>query len=116
MRKARFVFPFLFVLLLSTSVYAQELLSNSNHADLHFSDTTVYCYVRIRAADSKSNISATIELWNGSQRIGGWEKSATGSLVFSKDVSVEKGKTYKLTVSYTIDADPQPLLSSFGTC
>lgn len=116
MRKRHFIFTFLIVLLLSTSAYAQEQRANSNEADLHFSNTTAYCYVRIYANNSKSNISATIELWSGSQLIGTWEKSTTGSITFSQDVSVEKGKNYKLTVNYTIDGEPQPVLSSSGTC
>jgi len=104
------------VLLLSTSAYAQELRSKDNEADLHFSGTTASCYVFIQADNSKNKISATIELWNGEQSIGTWEKSATGVLIFSKDVSVEKGQTYKLTVEYTIDGEPQTALSSSGTC
>ena len=116
MRIRHFILPFLVLLLLSTSEYAQASRVNNNQALLDFSDTTAYCYVYIRADSARSDISATIELWNGSRLIGSWEESAKSSITFSKDVSVEKGKTYQLTVDYTIDGEPQNALSASGTC
>ena len=114
MRKRHIVLPFLFLLLLSTSAYAQR--SPTSRATLQFSDTTAYCYVYLQADNTQSNISATIELWNGRQLIDTWEESAKGCIIFNKDVSVEKGKTYQLTVDYTIDGEPQNALRASGTC
>ena len=51
-------------------------------------------------------ITATLELWQGSTRVASWSDSATSRLIIDEDYSVDKGKTYTLKVSGTIDGKP----------
>lgn len=116
MRKRLFIFPFFVALLLSTSAYARELRLADNWTRLLFNDTTACCYANLEANNTQSNISATIKLWNDNRLIATWEESAKGFIFFHEDASVEKGKTYKLIVNYTIDGEPREALSVSGTC
>lgn len=75
-----------------------------------------YCRVSVSADRSTDQISAVIQLWNGSTRIARWTDSGTGYLLFSNSATVSKGKTYELTVDVKINGVSKPQVSIEGTC
>lgn len=107
---------FLLVFLLTNTAYAQEMRIANSCVDISFSGTSASCYVDIAGDKTSDKISATIELTCGNQSIKTWNKTAYGYLLFSDSVSVTKGKTYKLTVNYTVNGNPKTQLSDSGTC
>lgn len=84
--------------------------------ELLFSGNTATCAVFITAANSGDDIEAVIELWQGNSRIKMWEESAEAVLDFSKTASVSTGKSYTLTVNYTVNGVACPMASASGTC
>ena len=84
---------------------------------LSFSGTTATCSVIIRSgASSTDKISVTAKLWNGRTCLKTWTASGTGRVSLSKTATVSKGKTYKLTVDYTVNSVKQPQKSVTRTC
>ena len=59
-----------------------------------------------------SKISATVKLWDGSTCLKTWTDSGTGVLSFSEAHSkdIKSGKSYKMTVDYTIAGKSYPQL------
>ena len=83
---------------------------------ISFDGTTANCRVSVSADRSTDQISAVIQLWNGSTRIARWTDSGTGYLLFSNSATVSKGKTYELTVDVKINGVSKPQVSIEGTC
>lgn len=108
----------LIVLILTTSANAYTERTAGNSAKLTFDGTKAHCKVVLSTTNLKGDISAVIELWSGTTRINFWEESAdSGYLVFDDDTTVvEKGKSYTLTVTYSVDGKEQPLLSASAIC
>ena len=115
MKKQCLILSLLLVLVLVIPAQAQTPRINTDKATLTFSGTTAYCRVRI-SAKLNEDISATIKLWDGSQYIETWQENATSSLNFSESVPVQRGRSYTLTVDYSVAGKPMPSLSSYGTC
>ena len=93
--------------------------AGSNYIDItaiSFDGTTANCRVSVSADRSTDQISAVIQLWNGSTRIARWTDSGTGYLLFSNSATVSKGKTYELTVDVKINGVSKPQVSIEGTC
>nr|WP_325179559.1 hypothetical protein [uncultured Oscillibacter sp.] len=113
------VFPLflLFIFLLTSTVNAQTERLSGDSIKLTFEGTTACCNVTIASTDLKGDISATIKLMDGSTCINSWRKVASGYLFFADSTtSVKKGKSYTLTVTYSIDGVTQPSLSTSATC
>ena len=115
LKKQCLILSLLLVLVLVIPAQAQTPQINFDRAMLSFSGTTAYCYVQISANHNK-DISATIKLWDGSQYIETWQENATSSLSFSESVPVQRGRSYTLTVDYSVAGKPMPSLSSYGSC
>lgn len=116
--KKRYV-PLLMMLivLLLTPANAQTERIATQYAQLTFNGTVARCDVDITTSNLKGNISAVIELRDGNSCINSWEVSGTGILHFSDSTTtVVRGRSYKLTVEYTIDGIPQTSLTSSGIC
>ena len=117
MKAKKAVLLFLLFSLLIGTAYAQDTRIVSPGARLSFSGTKATCYVIIPGAHGDDVISATIQLRCGSQNIETWNRySNNGFLEFQDNVTVTKGKTYELTVDYTVNGNPKPQLSASGTC
>ena len=89
----------LLAMLLSLSAYAASPRVMTILPAISFDGTTANCRVSVSADRSTDQISAVIQLWNGSTRIARWTDSGTGYLLFSNSATVSKGKTYELMVS-----------------
>lgn len=71
--------------------------------DVTFANNNATCTVEIYADRSNDRISATMELWQGNQRIDTWNDSDSGYLFMEETARVEANKTYKLVVNYSIN-------------
>lgn len=71
--------------------------------DVTFANNNATCTVEIYADKSNDRISATMELWQGTQRIDAWNTSDSGYLFMEETARVEANKTYKLVVNYSIN-------------
>ena len=103
-------------MLLSLSAYAASPRVMTILPAISFDGTTANCRVSVSADRSTDQISAVIQLWNGSTRIARWTDSGTGYLLFSNSATVSKGKTYELTVDVKINGVSKPQVSIEGTC
>lgn len=112
------IFPILliFLMVLSTTAYADSQRVAQIVPSISFNGTTATCTVFIAADYATDDIDATIKLWHGNECIKTWERSSVGTLTFSGDAKVTKGETYKLTVDVTLDGDDLPRFSVEGTC
>lgn len=107
----------LIIFLLTSTVNAQRERVGARSIQLTFDGTTACCDVTIATTDLKGDISAVIKLMDGSTCINSWRKAASGYLFFADSTtSVKKGKSYTLTVTYSIDGVTQPSLSTSATC
>ena len=98
-------------------VYKRQMQAPAAAPKLSFSGTTATCSVIIRSgASSTDKISVTAKLWNGRTCLKTWTASGTGRVSLSKTATVSKGKTYKLTVDYTVNGVKQPQKSVTRTC
>ncbi len=70
---------------------------------LSFTGTTANCKADVTASRTSDEIDVTMILWQGDTQLKSWSASGTGSVFLSKTYSVEKGKTYTLTVDATIN-------------
>lgn len=115
MKKKGLFISLLLILILAVPVQAQTSRANVDRATLSFDGTTANCRVQL-TGNLKDKISATIKLCSGSQTIQTWYESSTAVLSFYDTVTVEKGKSYTLTVDYTVAGKSKPTLSTSGTC
>ena len=106
----------LLAMLLSLPAYAASPRVMTILPAISFDGTTANCRVSVSADRSTDQISAVIQLWNGSTRIARWTDSGTGYLLFSNSATVSKGKTYELTVDVKINGVSKPQVSIEGTC
>ena len=114
MKKRIIPLVLLLAMLLSLPAYAASPRVMTILPAISFDGTTANCRVSVSADRSTDQISAVIQLWNGSTRIARWSDSGTGYLLNSATVS--KGKTYELTVDVKINGVSKPQVSIEGTC
>ena len=115
MKKTTFIVALIFMLVLT--VQAQAAKRNINTmVGLSFSGSTANCDILIIADNSDDEISATTKLWQGKSCIAKWDDSADGVLDTSYDATVSRGKSYTLTVDFTINEKAYPTVTSSGSC
>lgn len=91
-------------LLLGTVAYAAEARMARVTLNLSFTGTTANCNCTV--ADLNKAIDVTLELYDGSTRVGYWTSNGTGYVSLSKSCGVTKGNTCTLTVSGKINGVP----------
>lgn len=104
------------LLLFSSTVYAATPRAAQVVPSISFERTKAICSVSIVADKPSDDVEAVIKLWQGSQCIKTWERSAVSYLAFSGEKTVTKGKTYQLTVDVKLAGKPLPRFSVEGTC
>lgn len=75
-----------------------EIVASSS---LTFSGTTANCYGSVM--DGNKYIVATMTLSTGGSTVGSWSGSGWSVVDLSGSCTVEKGKTYSLVISGTVD-------------
>ena len=111
MRK-RFVGISLVVILLLAAVpvsASQQTVGVS--ADLSFSNYTAACSATIMADSFADKITATMQLWRGTTKIGEWSDEAYCVLSLSETANVTRYRTYTLVVNYSINGVAQTPVS-----
>ena len=88
---------------LTASASAVEPRADGITPRLEIEGTTAYCEVTIKSFGK--NITATMNLWQGSTLVDSWSGTATNSLLLEGDCGVESGKVYVLYVSGTIGGE-----------
>lgn len=115
MKKRYLLIGGILAILLTTSAYA--IVPRTYAApELYFSGRTANCAVEVAADYSTDKINASMALWNGRTCIASWEKSDVGFLELSGEATVDKGKTYELTVDITINSKVYPTASISKKC
>ena len=94
----------LFVFLLSSiTAYAAEPRAVTVRPSLSFNGTTALCEVTVTSYGK--SIDLTLSLWQGENLIEQWTASGTSLVSISESCSVAKGKSYRLTVSGTVNGE-----------
>lgn len=106
------------LLVLSVTAGAVETRWATPIPKLTFNGTTATCEVEIWANSTSDKISTTVKLWDGSACLKTWTDSDSGVLSFSETHSkdIQSGKSYKMTVDYTIAGKSYPQLSTSAVC
>lgn len=116
-KKRVFALSLVLVMLLGTVVQAAgPIKAPQANYSLSFSGTTATCMANVRGNNSADQLSVTVKLWNGNTCLKTWTASGSGNLRLSKTAAVSKGKTYKMTVDYTVNGVKQPQKSTTKTC
>lgn len=83
---------------------------------LAFNGTTATCTAYVRGNSATDTVAATVKLWTGSTCLRTWTARAKTSVKIEETATVSRGKTYKLTVDYTVNGVKQPQKSVTRTC
>lgn len=118
MKKRIFVLAVLMILALSATVRAIEPREIASRPTLTFNGTTATCEVNIYADSDSDIIGLTVQLWDGDTCLKTWTDTGTGALNFSETHSrgISAGKSYTMTVSYSIAGKIYPKLSTSAIC
>ena len=94
----------LFVFLLSSiTAYAAEPRAVTVRPSLSFDGTTALCEVTVTSYGK--SIDLTLSLWQGENLIEQWTASGSSLVSISENCTVVKGKSYRLTVSGTVNGE-----------
>ena len=116
MKRRMFSLAALLLLMLSISVQAAQPRAVSNRPTLSFSGTTASCYVNCKGASTSDDLYATLTLYQGNTYVDSWSGSGTGSVFVSGQCAVKSGKSYTLTLSYSVNGEAKPSVSVSNTC
>ena len=103
MRKASILLALLLLVAIFTTAQASPARIPLARPALSFSGTTANCTTRVNSGTSDGNISATIQLWQGSTCVATW-------------YAVTSGLQYTLTVDATVNGSSIPRVSTTKTC
>lgn len=117
MKKQGLALVMVLVMLMGVAAQATgPMRAPSVKPELSFQGTTALCSALVRGNTTKDKVVATAKLWHGSICLGTWTKSGTSYVLVKGSAPVSKGKTYKLTVDYTINGVKQPQKAITRTC
>ena len=118
MRK-RVMSVFWIIMLVSTlfvQAMAIEPYAVSYQPSLEFDGTTAVCSAGCMGDSMKDDLHATLTLYQGRNYIDSWSDSGKDSLSFSGSCKVERGKTYKLVLSYSVNGVEKPSVTVTNNC
>lgn len=113
MKKAAALTILLVFLLSSVTAYAAEPRAITVRPNLSFNGTTALCEVTVSSYGK--SIDLTLSLWQGESLIEQWTASGTSLVTISESCTVVKGKSYRLTVSGTVNGESVSASTS-GQC
>ena len=105
-------------LLMLLTLSAQALEPKIPRADpaLDFNGTTAVCSAVCRADSTTDKVAATLTLYQGNTYVASWDDSGTGRVSISESCKVERGKSYRLVLTYSINGTTKPAEATTGTC
>ena len=95
---------------------AMEPLSASATPELSFDGTTAICSVTCRGENSRDDLDVTLTLYQGRNEVCSWSDSGTDRVSVSGECRVVSGKSYKLTVEYSVNGKAKTQESTSGVC
>lgn len=118
MRKRLFsvLVPVLLVCVFSAQVAQAATQRAYVRPSLSFSGTTATCSIICRGNSTSDDLDVTLTLYQGNSYVDSWSGSGKGSVVLSKECQVERGKTYRLEVTFFINGVEKPSESVTNTC
>lgn len=104
----RRIVPLLMVVLLAMSIMAPVASAVttrmvSSKPTLTINGTTAYCGGRCSSGNADDEISITLTLKQGTQKIKSWSASGKGSVTISETCTVTPKQTYVLVLSATVN-------------
>lgn len=106
--------PLLLILVLTAQ--AADARSEQVNPRLYFDGTTAICSASCSSDSTKDKIKATITLYQGDSAVDSWSNSGTGFVYVSGSCDVQRGKSYKLVVDYSINGTAKQQKTATGTC
>lgn len=116
MKKRVFLLIAMIVLVLTVSVQALETRTINNKPNLSFSGMTACCSTVCTGEGGSDQVDATLTLYQGSNYIDSWSGSGKGRISVSGNSTVKSGKTYTLTLTYSINGAKRSSVSTTSTC
>ena len=104
------------VLVLGIAAQAAEMRAPTMRVSLTFSGTTANCSAQVQTDKTTDTVSGVLTLVNGPRVIATWPVRGSGIVKVNKTASVESGKTYVLTLTYTINGVQQQNVGKSATC
>ena len=104
------------VLVLGIAAQAAEMRAPTTRVSLTFSGTTANCSAQVQTDKTTDTVSGFLTLVNGPRVIATWPVRGNGIVKVNKTASVESGKTYVLTVTYSINGGEQKTAGTSKTC
>lgn len=89
-------------------VYSYPLLS--------FDGRMANCSVTCRGDYSTDRVSATLSLYHGNALVDSWSGSGTYRVSVSGSCAVERGETYRLVLTWSVNGVSQPTEEIVDTC
>lgn len=104
------------VLVLGIAAQAAEMRAPTTRVSLTFSGTTANCSAQVETDKMTDTISGFLTLTNGPRVIATWPVRGSGIVNVNKTASVESGKTYVLTLTYSVNGGEQKTAGTSKTC
>jgi hypothetical protein len=115
-KKRIFALVGLLLLMLTMTAYAIEPYMYGQAPVLTFNGTTANCYAECKSTDNADTVKATLTLYQGKTYVDSWSGSGKGHALIAGNCTVKKGKSYTLTLTYSINGTAQPSVSATATC
>ena len=95
---------------------AIEPRAESAKPSLSFNGTTAVCSALCKGNRTSDDIDVTLTLYQGRNYIDSWSESDTGILSFEGKCRAVSGKSYKLTLEYSVNGKKMPSVSVTSVC
>lgn len=106
---------FLISILLVSTAYA-AVPRRASAPSLSFSGTTANCSASCYGNSSQDTVSVTLTLYQGNTYVDSWSGSGKYHVSVSGSCGVQSGKSYKLTLDYSINGVKQTSVSTSKVC
>lgn len=117
MKKTRFFAVVLLVVMsLCMAAQAADMRAAGGKPILSFTGTTANCSVTCKGNNTSDQVSANLTLYQGKTQVDSWSGSGKGKVSLSGQHKVTSGKSYTLTLTYSINGVSQSSKSATGTC
>lgn len=117
MKKTKFfAVVILVVMSLCMAAQAADMRAAGGTPNLSFNGTTAVCSVRCKGNVSSDQVSAKLTLYQGKTVVDSWSGSGKNYVTVSGQHKVTSGKSYTLTLTYSINGVSQTAKSTTATC
>lgn len=103
-------------LMLTIGAQASASMRASGRPQLSFDGRTAECSASCVGDSDNDWVSATLELYQGNTFVDSWSESGYGDVYVSGSCDVTRGRSYTLTVNYSVNGVEKPPVSVTATC